>query len=153
MSPRKQLPLPTPLKELPANLDAEKCVLGAAVDSPEILSAILAEGLSEEDFSVTEHQQLWRTILEMASSGIPVDLVSLLDHRPELSPAMIVDLTYGVVLQDAHIVHYCRILKRKSALRALLRLSEWISNSSADVAADPATIQRKALATLTEMSA
>jgi replicative DNA helicase len=121
----------------PANLDAERAVLGAVLESGDILSAVLHENLAPADFSVTDHQQLWEVFLNMSDAGLPVDPISVCDFCPSISLLALSDLTFGVVLLESHVLHCARIVKRKAKARRLLRLGAWLCTEASAAGADP----------------
>jgi replicative DNA helicase len=123
-------------EKFPANLDGERATLAACVEEPGILNAVLAEGLTPTDFSVSDHRELFEVILQMCDKGLPVTLISVVEYS-NISAAMLSDLIFGVVLVESHIVHYVRIVKRKAALRRLLHLSDWLSEEAVAAGADP----------------
>jgi replicative DNA helicase len=120
----------------PANLDAERAVLGACIEDGGILHAVLAEGLTPGDFSVSDHRELWEVMLQMADAALPVTLISLPDYCPAISLPALADLTFGVALLDSHVLHYVRIVKRKAKARRLLRLGAWLLQA-VSAGADP----------------
>ena len=121
----------------PANVDAERCIVGACIESGDILHAVLAEGLAPADFSVTDHQQIWEAILQMSDAALPVTLISLYDYCPAISLPALIDLTFGVVLFESHVLHYVAIIKRCAKLRRLLHFGCWLAKEAAAVGADP----------------
>ncbi len=121
----------------PANLDAECAVLGGCLADEGVLHAVLAEGLTPDQFSVTDHQRVWEVILHMCDKGLPVTLISVHDFDLTLSPAALADLTCGGVLLESHIVHYARIVKRLARLRALMHLGEQLAEGAGTAGADP----------------
>jgi len=121
----------------PASVPAERSILGSCIESPRILDAVLAEDLRPEHFSVSDHRTLWQAILEMCDQGLPVDLVSLAEYRPEIEGAVLAELTFGVVVEEAHALHHVRILKNKARLRDLLRLGDWVIEEACIPGADP----------------
>src|SRR5690349_5891559 len=63
---------------MPANVDAEKCVLGAILlDNAALHEAAV---LSSADFFLEAHQRIFRRILELDSAGKNVDTVTLVDE-------------------------------------------------------------------------
>jgi replicative DNA helicase len=133
---------------LPANLGAERAILGAILEDAAIRSAVLREGLTADDFSFSEHQLTWKTVQEMHREGLPIDLISVLDRAPEISGATLAETIHGVVLDQSHILHHTTIVKRKSRLRRLLHLGEWITTQAYLPTADPQAIEARIAAEL-----
>lgn len=121
----------------PANLAAERAILGCCLEDAGILSAALMESIAPEAFSLSDHRRLWEVILRMCDKGLPVTLISVYDFDPTLSPAALADLIYGVVLLESHILHYVRIVKRHAKLRGLRHLAEQLAEDAGTAAADP----------------
>jgi len=112
----------------PANLAAERSVLGALIDDDSFVPKVFASGLRCEDFFLSAHRRIFRAIELLHTRKAPVDHVSVaeqLGNRNE-DYAAIADMVYGVVLHEDHILHHVRIILRKSRLRRLLEIGEWI---------------------------
>lgn len=137
---RGMAPVPLDPYKFPANVDAERSILGACIEDGEILNAVVAEGLFVSDFSLSDHQIIWGAVLGMRARAVPVSLISLVEYCPKIDGPMLADLTRGVVLLRPHIVHYARIVKRKAKLRRLLHLSDWLSEESTAAGADPDSV-------------
>lgn len=110
---------------LPANVDAERTVLGAI-----LLDNAVAPGafsvLRPADFSLDSHQRIARAMKQMLDGSHPIDLVTLshyLNGRKEVESvggvAYLASLTEGLPRRPA-IDEYVRILKDKSLLRSIM---------------------------------
>ena len=112
---------------LPANIDAEKTILGAILlDNASHSEA--AEKISSEDFSLDSHQRIFVRISELIDEGRPVDLVTLshqLSKYKELEAiggvAYLASLTEGLPRRPV-IEEYVRIVKDKSLLRRIMTI-------------------------------
>ncbi|MFZ5954522.1 MAG: replicative DNA helicase [Candidatus Dependentiae bacterium] len=130
--PEKRVLTPKPIdaqkllgRTLPANIQAEKAVLGAVLLNDETLS-LLAELLVPSDFYVSQHQVIYATILEIAQKRSRIDLVTLQDEltkKNQLEAAgglvYLVSLTEdfsGAGLVEQH----AKLIKEKSTLRELI---------------------------------
>lgn len=130
--PEKRVLTPKPIdaqkllgRTLPANIQAEKAVLGAVLLNDETLS-LLAELLVPSDFYVSQHRVIYATILEIAQKRSRVDLVTLQDEltkKNQLEAAgglvYLVSLTEdfsGAGLVEQH----AKLIKEKSTLRELI---------------------------------
>jgi len=138
---------------IPVSLPAERSVLGALVESPEIYAEALAEGLRVDDFFLSGHRRIFETMVSLSKAGIPVDYVTLMERLGDSDTvaALLCDLAGGVVLVSSHILHHVRILKKKSRLRSLLNLSEWLQQAASHPSADPVEIQREVRSRLEAM--
>ncbi len=112
---------------LPANLDAEKTILGAILLDNTAHSEA-AEKLEPEDFSLDSHQRIYLRMSELMNSQRAVDIVTLseeLARNKEIEAvggvAYLASLTEGLPLRPV-IDEYIRIVKDKSLLRRLMAI-------------------------------
>ncbi|BDC34520.1 replicative DNA helicase [Candidatus Dependentiae bacterium Noda2021] len=132
MQPEKRVAYPKPVdtqkllgRTLPANVQAEKAVLGAILLNDESLS-LISELLTPHDFYVPQHHIIYATILEISQKRSRVDLVTLQDElakKNQLEAAggivYLVSLTEdfsGAGLIEQH----SKLIKEKSTLRDLI---------------------------------
>lgn len=66
----------------PHNLEAERIVIGSALQSPTIYEQ-LARQLDSRDFYLMAHELLWDALAELADRGHPTEPVALLSHLRE----------------------------------------------------------------------
>ena len=111
---------------LPANLDAERSILGAILLDNFTYTQASAENLQADDFFLDSHRRIYARITELADSGRPVDLVTLaeeLSRRKEVEAiggvAYLSSLTDGLPHRP-NIEQYVRIVKDKALLRGLI---------------------------------
>ncbi len=113
---------------LPANVEAERSILGAILlDNHAYNDA--AEHLKPEDFSIDSHRRIYFRMMDLAESSSPIDIVTLveeLDRRKELQA--IGDVGYIARLLDGvpdrpSIEHYVKIVRDKAILRGLIHVS------------------------------
>ena len=111
---------------LPANIDAERSILGAILLDNFTYTQASSENLQADDFSLDSHRRIYGRITELADSGRPVDLVTLaeeLSRRKEVEAiggvAYLSSLTDGLPHRP-NIEQYVRIVKDKSLLRGLI---------------------------------
>ncbi|HVT78360.1 MAG TPA: replicative DNA helicase [Acidimicrobiales bacterium] len=71
---------PRPNPGVPADPVAEAAFLGAALASPEAVSAGIDEDLAPEDFYRPQHGHIWSAALTVYRRGDPVDVVSVGDQ-------------------------------------------------------------------------
>ena len=110
---------------LPANVEAERSILGAILlDNFSYSQA--AEHLKPEDFSLDSHRRIYTRMVDLAEASKPIDLITLveeLDRHKELEA--IGDVAYVSGLLDGvpdrpSIEHYVRIVRDKALLRGLI---------------------------------
>jgi replicative DNA helicase len=127
---------------LPANVDAERSILGAILlDNLAFNQA--AEHLKPEDFSLDSHRRIYSRMVDLAESARAIDLITLveeLDRRKELEA--IGDVGYVSSLLDGvpdrpSIEHYIRIVRDKALLRGLIHTANAAIARAADQS-DPA---------------
>ena len=61
---------------LPANIDAEKTILGAVLLDNEALKEITIS-LGPDDYSLDSHRRIWLRMADLYSAGRPIDIVTL----------------------------------------------------------------------------
>jgi len=110
---------------LPANVDAEKTILGAILLDNSAHSEA-AEKLEAEDFSLDSHRRIFLRMSELMNEQRAVDIVTLsheLARYKEVEAvggvAYLASLTEGLPLRPV-IEEYIRIVKDKSLLRKLM---------------------------------
>jgi replicative DNA helicase len=132
----------TSLGRLPANIEAERSILGAILlDNHAFNDA--AEHLQAEDFSIDAHRRIYMRMLELSEASNPIDLVTLineLDRHKDLQA--IGDVGYVSSLIDGvpdrpSIEHYVKIVRDKAILRGLIHASNSAIARATDQA-DPA---------------
>src|ERR1700680_2018623 len=112
-------------KGLPANLDAERFVLGSVLLN-ETAYLQVAGAISAEDFSLEKHRRIFSRMKDLYERGEKIDRVTVADELMKQGQLESVDgLTYLVSLDDglpeiANIDSYLRIVKDKSTLRRLI---------------------------------
>lgn len=120
---------------LPADLEAEKVLLGAVIVNNDLISTLL-ERLNEEDFISVAHQKIFRSIKELYLNGITVDFVTLKDQIERSKEGLmgiggvgyLPNLVEGVPLYS-NVDHYISLVKEKSILRKLIKKCFEIINS------------------------
>jgi replicative DNA helicase len=127
---------------LPANVEAERSILGAILlDNLAYNQA--AENLKPEDFSLDSHRRVYTRMVDLAESSKPIDLITLveeLDRHKELEA--IGDVGYISGLLDGvpdrpSIEHYIKIVRDKALLRGLIHAANTAIARASDQS-DPA---------------
>ena len=110
---------------LPANVDAEKTILGAIL-LDNAAHAEAAEKLDSEDFSLDSHRRIFHSMTELMNDQRAVDIVTLSNELSRLKEieavggvAYLASLTEGLPRRPV-IEEYIRIVKDKSLLRKLM---------------------------------
>ena len=110
---------------LPANVDAEKTILGAIL-LDNAAHAEAAEKIEAEDFSLDSHQRIFRRMTELINAQKAVDIITLANELSRLKEiesiggvAYLASLTEGLPRRPV-IDEYIRIVKDKSMLRKLM---------------------------------
>ncbi len=122
---------------LPANLDAERGLLGAILLNNVLLDEV-GPTLRDDDFALPAHQRIFRGLVELRQKQQAMDLVTLtntLQNRGELEAiggaGKLAELIEGVPILDSA-EHYTRIIRDKAILRRLIQqASSIISNAYA----------------------
>ncbi len=112
-------------RELPHSIEAEQCIIGAAISDPSVLSSIV-EKIKPEFFYSEQHRQLYTIILRMFSGGAPVDIVTILNEAERLSifetPAegrRYLSEIGELLPTTSNVDSYCRIVADKYYVRSL----------------------------------
>ena len=110
---------------LPANLDAERTILGSLLLDPERLLDVVA-ALSADDFSLDSHRRILLRMVEASEEFASLDIVSLANtlakHKEVESiggVAYLASLTEGLPRRP-EIADYLKIVKDKSICRQLM---------------------------------
>lgn len=121
-------------KVMPHSTESEQSVLGAMMlDNQAIMTA--GEILTGDDFYNTQYGIIFDAMQELASSGRPVDLITLQDIlkeknvSPEVSSLTYVKDFIDRVPTSANIKSYAEIVREKSVLRKMIRTNDDISSS------------------------
>jgi replicative DNA helicase len=113
------------ISNLPANVEAERSILGAILlDNFAYNQA--AEHLRSEDFSLDSHRRIYARMVDLAESSRPIDMITLieeLDRHKDLQAigdvGYVSSLIEGVPERPS-IEHYVKIVRDKALLRGLI---------------------------------
>ncbi len=119
----------------PHNIEAEQSVLGSMImDHDAVITA--SERLRSDDFYRPDHAQIFAAIMELYTTGNPIDLVTIQDKLIQKGVfeqvgglSYLADLANSVPT-SAHIKQYVKIVQEKSTLRKLIKASTDISAKS-----------------------
>ena len=107
---------------LPANVDAERFLLGSIIANYADASEIAAS-LEPDDFSLDRHRILYRHMLAMRERGDDIGYISLTNELQQAGSLEAVGGMSGIVnltndcVKIGNLEGYCRIVKRKATLR------------------------------------
>jgi replicative DNA helicase len=117
------------VKGLPANLDAERFVLGSIL-TDDVFFLQVASTLEAEDFSLEKHRKIFNRMADLQNRGERIDRVTLANELMKLGQLEAVDgLSYLVSLDDGlpqifSLDSYIRIVRDKSLLRRIIFTSQ-----------------------------
>jgi len=122
---------------LPANVDAEKTILGAIL-LDNAAHAEAAEKLESDDFSLDSHRRIFLRMSELMDAQRAVDIVTLANELARFKEveaiggvAYLASLTEGLPRRPV-IEEYIRIVKDKSLLRKLMGICSMAIARAAD---------------------
>ena len=140
-------------KGLPANIDAEKFILGSLLlDDSRFIE--IAGILLEEDFALEKHRRIFRRMSELHDRGEKIDRVTVANELLRRNELESIDgLSYLVSLDDglphiANLDSYVRIIRDKATLRRIAMASQHLLNRAMLAEEDPTTILAGAEETL-----
>jgi len=142
---------------LPANVDAEKTILGAIL-LDNAAHAEAAEHINQDDFSLDSHRRIFLRMSELVDTGRAVDIVTLsneLSRYKEVEAvggvAYLASLTEGLPRRPV-IEDYIRIVKDKSLLRRLMGICSAAIAKAADQSQDAIGVLDETESQLLEVS-
>ena len=113
---------------LPANVDAERAVLGAVLQDNAVMANVF---LQPADFTVSDHATLWRHMATLREDGQPIDAVTLTERLITDNSYRLVSLlptlTEGLP-RSVNAEHYASIVREKSRSRQIIRTCRSIEN-------------------------
>jgi replicative DNA helicase len=125
------------LSTLPANVEAERSILGAILlDNFAYNQA--AEHLRIEDFSLDSHRRIYGRMVDLAESSRPIDMITLIDELDRHKDLQAIgDVGYVSSLLDGvpdrpSIEHYVKIVRDKALLRGLIHAANTAIARAAD---------------------
>lgn len=118
---------------MPNSLEAEQSVIGSMIMDREAIITTM-EMLSLEDFYYKQYGLLFQAMVDLFDAGEPIDLVTLqvklksMNVPEEISSLEFVRDLLTSVPTSANVASYAQIVKDKSVLRRLIKVTEDISN-------------------------
>jgi replicative DNA helicase len=142
---------------LPANVDAEKTILGALMLAPERLLDVVT-ALTPDDFSLDSHRRILRRMVEVSEEFESLDLISLsntLAKHKEIQSiggvAYLASLTEGLPRRP-EISDYLKIVKDKSICRQMMRIGSTTMARAADQSEPGLEIASWAISAISEVA-
>src|SRR3989338_8323246 len=133
----------------PQNLDAEKALLGSIMLRPGGIFEVV-DIVTEQSFYSGRHRLIWKTMLELSSKNIPIDLLSLssrLTEKTELEAAggasYLAELAASVP-SATNLVHYAEIIKKKFLMRGIIDAAAYLGELGYAEAEDVETLLDRA---------
>ncbi len=133
--------LEVPARSIPANVEAERAVLGSLMIDPDAIIKI-ANFLRPEDFFRERHAWLYEAMYTLNERREPLDFVTLVDElerRERLTevggPAYLTDLIASTPTA-LYVDHYARIVERTAVLRRLIAAAGKIAEIAYDESLD-----------------
>lgn len=136
-------------KGLPANIDAERLVLGAILTDDSAFVQV-AGVLEPEDFALTKHRLIFQRMQDLYERGEKIDRVTVTHELMKHGQLEAVDgMSYLVSLDDGlpplyNLDSYVRIVKEKSLLRRIIYTSQDLIHRCTTAQEDPYKILAEA---------
>ena len=138
-----------PIKSVPANLEAERAVLGALMIDPDAIIKV-ANFLGPKDFYRERHGWIYDAMLALNERHEPLDFVTLTDELKRLG--LLEEIGGPIYLNDLitetptaiYVEHYARIVERTAVLRRLISAAGQIAELAYDESQDVDAVVDKA---------
>ena len=136
-------------RDRPANVDAERAVLGSILLKPDVCDDV-ALVVRAEDFSDESHQLLYRHLLDLHDSGKRIDATIVVERLKTQGDferiggaAALADVVQAVP-HAAHATHYAAIVRDKALLRSLIDAGTDILRDAYDGSDEPRQLLARA---------
>lgn len=136
-----ELELEAPVKNIPANLEAERAVLGSLLIDPDAIIKV-ANFLRTEDYFRERHAWIYDAMLSLHERHEPLDFVTVqdeLERRGQLQeaggPAYLTELASSTPT-SINVDFYARIVERTALLRRLITAATEIATLAYDESRD-----------------
>ena len=119
---------------LPHSVEAEQSVIGAMLMSRDAIMTA-SEIITGDDFYQHQYGVIFESMTELFNEGAGVDIITLQnrlrekDVPPEISDMEFVKDLLNIVPTSANVKQYAEIVRDKSMLRKLIRMTEEIGNT------------------------
>ena len=121
----------------PHSVESEQSILGSIILDKEAIITV-AETIQPMDFYKEAHKIIYESMLKLNSNNEPIDLITLIEElRKEGHLDSIGGISYltslsTIVPTTSNVKYYANIVKEKSVLRKLIKVSNDILNSGYD---------------------
>ena len=118
-------------RTMPFALEAEQSVLGAILLSPEKINQV-AEVLTEDDFYLSEHREIYAAMRDLFVQSRQIDIVTLIDMLvsrgtyDKENGSKYIRVIAETVPASSNLADYMAIVKDKATLRALIEAADEI---------------------------
>lgn len=130
-------------RQVPMDLDAERCLLGGILRDPEVMGNAIMTIKDETFFYLEKHQLVWRALTELNRNVVPIDLVTLaaeLESKGKLQLVGGREYLFELmesVASSANVEWHMELLRKKAVLRKLIKMSNSVIKSAMDPSAAP----------------
>ncbi|MCD4748353.1 MAG: replicative DNA helicase [Thermoanaerobaculales bacterium] len=124
-------PPPRPGESPPADLEAERAVLGAILVEPVALNTVM-ERLEEQDFYLDQHRIVYGACITLQQRGQAADLLTVTNHLREeallerVGGAVLVSALVDALPDIANVAYYAEIVFDKAVKRRLMHAARSI---------------------------
>lgn len=137
-------------RELPHSNEAEQAILGAMMVYPSVTAIVFDQGLQATDFYLDMHQRIFSAMMEIADSGKPIDVTTLVSRLQDTAQLHLCgNADYIIKLSDSAIsaansTYYVEIIKSRAHLRRLIDIAQQIAEEGFDTASSLDEVMDKA---------
>ncbi|PWJ64408.1 MULTISPECIES: replicative DNA helicase [unclassified Fibrobacter] len=130
-------------RQVPMDLDAERCLLGGILRDPEVMGEAIMIIKDESFFYLEAHQIIWTALCNLNKAVTPIDLVTLASELETMGKLSLVGgreylfTLMETVASSANVTWHIELLRKKTTLRKLIKMSSGIIKNAMDPAAAP----------------
>ncbi len=130
-------------RQVPMDLDAERCLLGGILRDPDVMGEAIMIIKDESFFYLEKHQLIWTALCNLNRAVTPIDLVTLANELDVMGKLQLVGgreylfELMETVASSANVSWHMELLRKKSVLRRLIKMSNKVIKDSMDPAAMP----------------
>lgn len=130
-------------RQVPMDLDAERCLLGGILRDPEVMGEAIMIIKDESFFYLEAHQIIWTALCNLNKAVTPIDLVTLASELETMGKLNLVGgreylfTLMETVASSANVTWHIELLRKKTTLRKLIKMSSGIIKNAMDPAAAP----------------
>ena len=130
-------------RQVPMDLEAERCLLGSILRDPDVMGEAIMIIKDESFFYLEKHQLVWTALCTLNRNVTPIDLVTLADELDKMGKLQLVggreylfELMESVA-SSANASWHIELLRKKATLRKLIKSSSAVIKNAMDPAALP----------------